>query len=895
MLRQLVEKWGIEKTIWVFGFLGVFIIVMAGYLYTIAPTVSFWDCGEFIACSYTLGVPHPPGTPLAVLLGRMFSLIPVSSEIAFRINLMSAISGALSCAFIFLIVVKILMSASKPKGIVDYMIIVVSGLGASLIAAFSFSVWDNCVETEVYAPSSAIMFFLVWLTLVWRENLDKPGNKNLLLLMFYIICLSIGLHLMPLLVAPGILIFVLLVRPKDLVDRDMVLIAIGLGFIAITTYLYLIIRAHHDPGINESDPRTFSVLWDVFTRKQYGPMSYFPRKTAIETGIGNLLGFWHQIRMYINYFAWQFAKFPREVDVSAMDRVISVIITLMFNALGIFGMWVHYKTDKKAFWLLFITYILTSFGLVFYLNLKYSPSDPNPLHQPREVRERDYFFAVSFMFFAYFVGYAFYYILKWVRSTEYRGFIRTVVCAVLVLLISVLPFAQNLHSHVNRRDNWIAHDYAQNMLLSCKDYSVLFTNGDNDTFPLWFAQEVKGTMKFDPEEKKGVMIANLSLLNTDWYLKQLVRRGVVLDFDKPFRRSKWEDAYIASKRRGYKGEFYEFVIEHLMPTRIDDGSVLLVRDIAIRAIIASNSGVENYTYKDLFAPIDKFKEKFLPNFKGVMNVYFAGTVDPAVKKEYQDHLLMEGLVYRVVPDSGEMMVDIPRSESLLTKVYSFRGIFDDRVYKDDNTYRLVANYGAAFFYVGVAYEREAGVSVFDVFDRDVGELSDSQRESLQKAVWFFKEGLKFSTPEKVPFVLHLSACYLCLGDVEKGIEILKESFEKTENYVFGLLLGQVYRRLRLYDDALRYYQRIVKLKPDEGSAYAGMLDIYYKRGEWDKIRELVDFAVSRDRIFAKVVTYFYFQRNRSLTDTLISRWLKTHPGDPTAESLLVEVRKGTWR
>src|SRR5512137_760189 len=97
----------------VFGF--VFIAVLIAYLLSAAPTASFWDCGELIAASYTMGVPHPPGTPLFVALGRIFSMIPFSREIAFRVNMIPVLFGAFSCGLIYLLVVKMLSLYATPE------------------------------------------------------------------------------------------------------------------------------------------------------------------------------------------------------------------------------------------------------------------------------------------------------------------------------------------------------------------------------------------------------------------------------------------------------------------------------------------------------------------------------------------------------------------------------------------------------------------------------------------------------------------------------------------------------------------------------------------------------------------------------------------------------------
>ncbi|MCK4585480.1 DUF2723 domain-containing protein, partial [candidate division WOR-3 bacterium] len=245
---------GKEKKLRIFVGIGVFVVVLIVYLITLAPSTSFWDCGEFIACSYILGIPHPPGTPLQILIGRIFTLLPISREIAYRMNFYSALSGALAALFLYLVFVKVIERCRKPKVWWERLIQHTFGAGTALLASFLFTCWDNSVEAEVYSTSAFIMFFCVWVTLIWQENIGKRANKNLLLLLIYITSLSIGIHLLPLLVLPGLFVFILLVKPRELLDSKFFVITLVLIFITITTYLYLMLRSRLGPGINEVAP-----------------------------------------------------------------------------------------------------------------------------------------------------------------------------------------------------------------------------------------------------------------------------------------------------------------------------------------------------------------------------------------------------------------------------------------------------------------------------------------------------------------------------------------------------------------------------------------------------------------------------------------------------------------
>ena len=183
----------------------VFLISFYVYYLTIAPTTSFWDCGEFITCAYTLGVPHPPGAPFYLLVGRIFSMLPWAADIALRVNIISAIASALTITFTYLIIVRlILIFRGNPKNREDRLIIYSSSIIGALVLAFSDSIWFNAVEAEVYSISLFFTAIIIWLILVWYEKADDPLSDRYLLLISYCIGLAIGVHLLNILALPAI-------------------------------------------------------------------------------------------------------------------------------------------------------------------------------------------------------------------------------------------------------------------------------------------------------------------------------------------------------------------------------------------------------------------------------------------------------------------------------------------------------------------------------------------------------------------------------------------------------------------------------------------------------------------------------------------------------------------
>ena len=186
-----------------------FIISLCIYVLTMAPTTSFWDCGEFIASSYIMGVPHPPGAPLFLILGNVFSNIPILSDIGARVNLLSPIVSAFSILFLYLIIVNLLEKyRGEVKHISDFIIINISAFIASLTFAFTDSHWFNAVESEVYSISTFFTAIVLWLILKWADNSDKVWNARYLLLITYMIGLATGVHLLNLLALPFIALII---------------------------------------------------------------------------------------------------------------------------------------------------------------------------------------------------------------------------------------------------------------------------------------------------------------------------------------------------------------------------------------------------------------------------------------------------------------------------------------------------------------------------------------------------------------------------------------------------------------------------------------------------------------------------------------------------------------
>ena len=192
-----------------------FFLPIVIYTLTMAPTTSFWDCGEFIATSYILGVPHPPGAPLYLLLGNIFSSLPIFSDIGARVNLISPIVSALSVMFLYLIIVYLIEEyRGRISNIYDSIIICGSAFTAAMTFAVTDAHWFNAVEAEVYSLSTFFTSIVVWMILKWARDGDKKWNIRYLLIIVYMLGLAIGVHLLNLLTLPFVALIIYFKRFK---------------------------------------------------------------------------------------------------------------------------------------------------------------------------------------------------------------------------------------------------------------------------------------------------------------------------------------------------------------------------------------------------------------------------------------------------------------------------------------------------------------------------------------------------------------------------------------------------------------------------------------------------------------------------------------------------------
>ena len=427
--------------------------------------------------------------------------------------------------------------------------------------------------------------------------------------------------------------------------REGKVIALALVLMAVgySTHVYLPIRAAQHPAINEGNPSTWASLRALLEREQYGHTSMFQRRAPLGAQLDK--EFWRYWKRQ-----WPIAPSPRPGSPAAQPiepRAYQFMLPLLLGLLG--GWW--QRRERVSFLMMLTLLGFSTVGMIAFLNFT-----------DHEVRDRDYFFTTGYHVYAIWIGMGVAWLVGWVRESFADPSQRRIATAAAAILLALQPFLlmRNLWYTHDRRGNYVAHDYAYDMLAPLAPGSYVFTNGDNDTFPLWYMQEVENF-------RRDVRVVNLSLLNTDWYIEQLRDQ------------------------------------EPRVPIRLDDATIRVLGEGAVQ----DSAGRYVLTNQYMVAHIVGQSQK--PGGGWTQQPYFAVTVPEHMGLE--SHFTLEGLVYRVNRDTLQGQLDEPVTRHALYEVFKYRGLFladgswDTRVYKDENAAPLSRNFAAAHLQLAFHYRR----------------------------------------------------------------------------------------------------------------------------------------------------------------------------------------------
>jgi hypothetical protein len=646
-------------------------LVFILYLLTLAPSVAMWDTGEYMAATKVLGLPHPPGNPFFMLLGHAFATLPLPVSYGARINIMAALASALSAGFWFLITERIVWRWIRER----WQRLVVAGL-ATLIGATAFTVWNQSVVNEKVYTVSLLFFTIVsWLMIEWMENPDSPIADRLLVLVAFLLGLGYSNHPAGFLPLPAAGLAILAVRWRTLLRWKLILVALAALVLGLTPFIYEPVRAAYFPGINEGAPTacetkleggcTFTKLtkdrlMSNINREQYGK--------KLERGAD----YPAQVGMWWLYFKWQWLR-----DSHMTMQGMQFVMAFIFLALGLVGGYVHWERDRRTFWYFGPLMFTMTLALIYYLNFKYGWSqDPGAQDVAREVRDRDYFYIWSYSAWGVWaaIGLSFLweqlaYLVGGEERVEVKGAKKPVraaswpsrhsfLRAAPILLIAFVPLFANW-KYASRAGHYFTEQWAHDYLNSLEPYAIVITNGDNDTFPLWYAQEVEGV-------RRDVTVAVTTYLDTDWFVRQMIRRPIAT-YDAAngpaiYRNQVWKKPSGPPLRMTYaEADAIPEYIQIAQPQVFRQGNIIL-------------NIQPGYLVRDELVLLRLIKDAF-PERPIYLSTGGGGTLAQSM----QAYLVSQGFVQKLVdhpvtdspatPKISGLFIDLDRSKALWDAVY----------------------------------------------------------------------------------------------------------------------------------------------------------------------------------------------------------------------------------
>lgn len=536
---------------------------------------------------------------------------------------------------------------------------------------------------------------------------------------------------------------------------NIALISYAMILIGYSSYSVIMIRSIADPPVDENDPETVEAFVKYLKREQYGDTpilkgryyddataqisqdeKFFPRRYSSDPRHMQFYArydsdleyfFSHQVNhMYVRYFNWNFIGRQADIqdagwqsgfeDERYPENKASNAYYFIPFLLGVFGLIYHFTSDWRRAFAVFALFIVTGLAIIVFLN-----------QSPYQPRERDYAYVGSFFAFAIWIGMGVSGLIEMLKTyTKDNSAISYGVIALCLLGSPVLMAVENWDDH-DRSGRYVAPDYAKNLLNSLAPNAIVFTNGDNDTFPLWYAQEVEGV-------RTDVRIVCLSLLNTDWYIKQLKHqwshesaplpisytdeeidqitsridrwepKNITLPVDKEMLKRAFSEDYRYKEAIGVKPDTSLQILQtgtdFEMPVDSLDNQMSWRVNGRFYGNDAQGNGIYYMQVQDLLI-LD-----LLQTNNWLRPIYYANTVSSQSMLGMQDYFRTEGKAYRIIPMKMESeytgYIDTEIHTRRLNN-FSFKNWNDPDLYLDENIRRMLGNYRFSFLQLSETY------------------------------------------------------------------------------------------------------------------------------------------------------------------------------------------------
>ncbi len=582
-----------------------------------------------------------------------------------------------------------------------------------------------------------------------------------------------------------------------------------LGF---TTYAMIIIRSNQSPPMNENWPDNFHKLIYYLDREQYGDFPIFkrrfssePNQQGIYTNYKSDLDFlWrYQVNhMFNRYLGWDFIGKVSTVQDAGVNW--SQFYGIPFF-IGILGLFYLFKKDWKMGTAFLILFLFMGYLIAFYQNQQ----QPQP-------RDRFYFYAGAFFVFSIWISVGVREGYDWIKEKLKKGTLaKTAAYTFLGLAILFVPINMvriNYHTH-NRSKDWLPWNFSYNLLQSCKPNAILFTNGDNDTFPLWFLQDVEGV-------RRDVRVVCLSLANTDWYVEQLkntspygalkVKFSLTNEMIKNLSPIQWKSQLVSvpvSK-------------EAIKKFHVTDSTIIKTGELTWRMNNTSEiGGIKGIRMQDIVV------RNIIENNTWSRPIYFASTCSPDCYIGLGDYLKLEGLASQLVPQkrTGPEYVDTkitkedlfdtnPSYSKSYKPGFKFGNLNRKGMFYNDTERRLIQNYRNTFIRLAFYFKNDMNSDSLCV-----ATLNKMEQDIPRSVV-----------PIDYRFLYDIGNMYYAAGDlteykkiaqdVEKdALQHLDASLNQLQSpYNSFSMLERTYINLKEYDKAIGILKKLQTMLPGAG-------------------------------------------------------------------------------
>ncbi|MFH1598488.1 MAG: DUF2723 domain-containing protein [Patescibacteria group bacterium] len=464
----------------------LFLVVVVVYIVTLCPTIYLGDSGELIAAAQSLGIAHPSGYPLFVLLGKLFSFIPIGS-VAWRVNLMSAVFSAAAVAVLFLIFRRL-----KIGKLISWLV--------ALAFSLTTTLWSQSVTAEVYSLNLFLFALAFYLLLRWRDS-KKDSH-------FYWLCFIFGLsltnHLYLMAAVAPVFLLSLFIFKKDWWRGRRLWIGLLLLILGLSFYLYMPLRSLSNPAIDYGNPENLSNFGDTLLRKPYSDLG--------DSGI--------DIE-------------SKSIMLVAFGEIIWENFGMFLVLIGVVGLLYLVFKDKKILIITLALFTLGSIGIIMIRSLSWGFI----LIEMFKV-----YYLPVFLVFAIWVGYGFAYFHERLNKYWPRSKYVPVIFSLLLIIAPLMLFIENYHKN-DLSDFYLEHNFTYNLLESLEPEAVLVIyEGDINQDNLWagflYWQIVEGF-------REDVLLQFVAAIDTEGEFRQLadsalshpdykegnvnIRRGLVLN------------------------------------------------------------------------------------------------------------------------------------------------------------------------------------------------------------------------------------------------------------------------------------------------------------------------------------------------------------------------------